>query len=131
MPRRTTHLNEGTAKSHKNHSFELLVATWLMQAGWQVFTPLLDDAHCTDLLVSDGPQFFRLQIKTVECQDESCKVSNRWKESGIHYVIFFAKNSNWGYICPAFASREKRLDHPDHKRFQQSRKEFLAAFHSL
>ena len=131
MPNRTTSLPPGTAKNHKNHSFELLVATWLMQAGWQVFVPLLDDAHCTDLLVSDGPKFYRLQIKTLERQDEACKVANRWKTGEIDYVVFFAKNSNWGYICPAFSSNERRLNHPDHKRFQQTRKEFLAAFHTI
>ena len=102
-----------------------------MQAGWQVFTPLLDDSHCTDLLVSDGPNYFRIQIKTIECQDESCLVANRWKKSAIDYVVFFAKNSNWGYICPAFPVKEKPLNHPDHKRFQQTRRDFLAAFHSL
>ena len=42
----------------------LLVATWLMHAGWQVFTPLLDAAHAVDLIASDGLNSYRLQIKS-------------------------------------------------------------------
>src|SRR4051812_30668644 len=123
MPRRTTQIKDGTAKRHTNHSFELLVATWLMQAGWQIFFPLLDDGHCTDMLVSDGPEYFRLQIKTLETQDESTEIQNRWKNKDIHYVIYFAKASNWGYICPSFDTNKKRLNDPSHKRFQHARKD--------
>jgi hypothetical protein len=38
--------------------------------GLQVFLPLLDHGHKTDLLVSDGPNDYRIQIKTIEAQDE-------------------------------------------------------------
>ena len=131
MPRRTTAISEATSVKCRNHSFELLVATWLMQAGWQVFVPLLDDGHCTDLLISDGPRFFRLQIKTVESQDENLQLVNRWKGVKIDFVVCFAKNSNWGFVCPAFSTNQKRLNHPDHKRFLQSKGAFLAAFHTI
>ena len=124
-------LKEGTATRHKNHSFELQVANWLMQDGWQVFIPLLDDAHATDLLISDGPQYWRIQIKTIAAQDESIQVDNRWKDRDIHYVIYFAKKSKWGYVCPAFKTNFKRLNHADHRRFQQKRDDFLKAFHSI
>jgi len=131
MPRRTTATPPGEAKDLKNHSFEMLVATWLMQDGWQVFVPLLDHGHCTDLLISDGPKYYRLQIKTIEAQSEAYKLQNRWSHSNIDYVMVFAKNSNWGYIPPAFKERQKRLDAKEHQKFQHSRAAFLKAFHSV
>lgn len=130
MPKRTKGLTNANARLHKNHSYELLVATWLMRAGWQVFTPLLDAAHAVDLIASDGPKSYRLQIKSFESQDEHRSVPNVWKDKHIHYVIYFAQRSNWGYVCPAFATNRKRLDDPSHKRFQQNPKSFMAAFHA-
>lgn len=130
MPKRTTCLTEANARLHKNHSYELLVATWLMNGGWQVFTPLLDAAHAVDLIASDGPNSYRLQIKSLESQEMNCHVQNVWKGRHIDFVIYFAQRSNWGYICPAFASNRKRLDDAAHRRFQQNQREFLAAFHS-
>ena len=55
MPKRTTALADTHARLHKNHSYELLVATWLMSAGWQVFAPLLDAAHGVDLMPLMAP----------------------------------------------------------------------------
>jgi Holliday junction resolvase-like predicted endonuclease len=130
MPKRSIGLSEANARLHKNHSFELLVATWLMNAGWQVFAPLLDAAHAVDLIVSDGPNSYRVQIKTIESQDEHHQVQNAWKNKHIDFVIYFAQRSNWGYVCPAFDSNQKRLDDPGHKRFEQNAKSFLAAFHT-
>ena len=117
MPKRTTGLTDANARLHKNHSYELLVATWLMNGGWQVFAPLLDAAHAVDLIASDGLKSYRLQIKSLESQDENRHVANVWKGKHIDYVIYFAQRSNWGYICPAFASNQKRLADPAHKRF--------------
>jgi N-acetylglutamate synthase/N-acetylornithine aminotransferase len=102
-----------------------------MLAGWQVFIPILDSGHATDLLISDGLSYYRIQIKTIEAQDESHMIANKWKGSKIDYVVVFAKKSNWGYICPAFQSSKKRMNHVDHKRFTQNRKSFLAAFHTI
>lgn len=130
MPKRTTGLTDANARLHKNHSYELLVATWLMNGGWQVFTPLLDAAHAVDLIASDGPRSYRLQVKSLESQDADRHVPNVWKGKHIDYVIYFAQRSNWGYVCPAFTSNQKRLDDPAHKPFQQNPKSFLAAFHT-
>src|ERR1035441_8051584 len=116
MPYHTTELTDAHARLHKNHSYEFLVATWLMQDGWQVFAPLLDAAHAVDLIVSDGPKSYRIQIKSVESQDESCYVQNVWKGRHIDYVIYFAQRSNWGYVCPAFTTNRKKLDDPSHFR---------------
>jgi hypothetical protein len=130
MPKRSTGLTDANARLHKNHSFEFLVATWLMQDGWQVFAPLLDAAHAVDLIVSDGPNSHRVQIKSVASQDENCDVQNAWKDKHIDYVVYFAQRSNWGYVCPAFASNRRKLNDPAHKRFQQNRNDFLKAFHA-
>ena len=115
----------------RNCSFESLSATWLLQAGWQVFLPLLDHGHKTDLLVSDGPKYYRLQVKTIEAQDEHTEVDNRWKGSNVQYVVYFARASNWGYIIPAFTTNRKRLDCAGGQRFQQTRDSFLKAFHAV
>ena len=130
MPKRTTALTDAHARLHKNHSYELLVATWLMNAGWQVFAPLLDAAHAVDLIASDGPKSYRLQIKSLESQDEGRSVLNMWKGRHIDFVIYFAQRSNWGYVCPAFNSNQMRLDDPSHRRFQSNPKSCLTAFHT-
>ena len=130
MPKRTTGLTDAHARLHKNHSYELLVSTWLMNGGWQVFTPLLDAAHAVDLIVSDGPLSYRIQTKSIESQDESRHVRNQWKGKNVDFVIYFAQRSNWGYICPAFFTNQKRLNDPAHQRFEQNAKSFLAAFHA-
>lgn len=130
MPKRTTGLSDENAKLYKNHSCELLVAGWLMHGGWQVFFPLLDAAHAVDLIASDGPKSYRLQIKTVESQKLDQHVKNAWKGKPIDYVIYFAQSSNWGYVCPAFTTNTKRLNDPAHKRFEPSPNSFLTAFHT-
>jgi hypothetical protein len=130
MPKRINGLTQANARLHKNHSYELQVAAWLMNGGWQVFIPLLDAAHGVDLIASDGPNSYRLQIKSFESQEVDRHVQNEWKGKHIDFVIYFAQRSNWGYVCPAFPTSRKRLDDPTHKRFQQNQKEFLAAFHS-
>lgn len=69
-----------------------------MQAGWEVFLPLIDHGHKTDLLVCDGPNHYRIQIKTIEALDEHAEIEieNWWKGSPLQFVVYFAKNSNWG-----------------------------------
>ncbi|MCI0747346.1 MAG: hypothetical protein L0Y58_18225 [Verrucomicrobia subdivision 3 bacterium] len=101
-----------------------------MNGGWQVFAPLLDATHAVDLIASDGPKSYRLQIKSLESQDENRHVPNMWKDKHIDFVIYFAQRSNWGYVCPAFSSNQKRLDDAAHKRFLHNPKSFLVAFHT-
>jgi hypothetical protein len=102
-----------------------------MRDGWQVFIPILDNGHQTDLLISDGPNYYRIQVKTVDAATESVVVENRWKLSRLDCVVFFARNSNWGYVTPAFAEARLPLNSAGHKRFQQTQNQFLRAFHSL
>lgn len=42
-----------------------------MQDGWQVYTPMLDHGHKTDLLVTDGERHYPIQVKAIEAQDEA------------------------------------------------------------
>ena len=131
MPRRMTSTKNGTHQVLKNSSFESMVVSWLMQGGWQVFIPILDNGHQTDILISDGPNYHRLQIKTVEASGEDHVVENRWKDSNVDVVVFFARNSTWGYITPAFTQNKQKLNKDGHQRFNQTKKEFLKAFHKL
>ena len=126
-----TATKSGTHQVLKNSSFESMVVSWLMQDGWQVFIPILDNGHQTDILISDGPNYHRIQVKTVEATGEDHLVENRWKDSNVDVVIFFARNSTWGYIMPAFKQNKLKLNSEGHQRFNQSRKDFLKAFHKL
>ena len=131
MPRRMVATKKRTHQALKNSSFESRVVSWLMHDGWQVFIPILDHGHKTDILISDGLHYYRIQIKTVEALGEDHVVENKWKDSNIDVVVYFARNSTWGYVTPAFTQNKCKLNADGHKRFNQTRKEFLNAFHEL
>lgn len=131
MPKRSRPHAPGTKKYLKNCSFELLCAHWFVRAGWQVFTPLFDHGHQTDLLVSDGPKYYRIQVKTVEAGSDDLKIANRWSGSDVHYVALFAKNSSWGILFPAFAEKTRKVRETGGVKFQLKPSSFMAAFHSL
>lgn len=65
MPLRKASIKRGTRQVLKNTAYVLEVAAWLLHDGWEVYQPFLDNGHCTDLLMSDGLNFHRIQIKTV------------------------------------------------------------------
>lgn len=115
----------------KNSSFESMVVSWLMQDGWQVFLPVLDHEHKTDILISDGPNFFRIQVKTINAIGEDHIVLNQWTGSNLDCVVFFARNSNWGYVAPAFTEESRPVNHQSHIKFEQNKKDFLKTFHKL
>ena len=131
MPKRKTKTKRETRQTLKNVSFESMVICWLMQDGWQVFTPVLDNGHQTDILISDGPNYYRVQIKTVLASGKNHTVSNSWEESDIDVVVFFARNSTWGYVMPAFTESRVKLNRKGHYRFKTTKKDFLKAFHEL
>jgi hypothetical protein len=131
MPRRMTQTNPGTHQVLKNSSFESRVISWLMRDGWQIFTPILDNGHQTDMLISDGPNYYRIQVKTIDAKSDDQYVENRWKDSNVDCVIYFARNSNWGYVAPAFTQNRKRLNADGHVKFQQNKNDFLKAFHKV
>ena len=131
MPRRMTQTKSGTHQALKNTSFESLVVSWLMQDGWQVFSPVLDNGHRTDILISDGPNYHRVQVKTVEVQGEDHEIENRWKDSNVDVIVAFARNGNWGYVMPAFSQNRRKLNSDGHQKFGQNKNEFLKAFHKV
>jgi hypothetical protein len=131
MPRRLTQTKSETHQTLKNVSFESQVVTWLMQDGWQVFLPMLDHGHKTDILISDGPHYYRIQVKTVEAIGEDHEVFNSWSNSNVDCIIWFARNSTWGYITKAFEENKRKLSYDGHQRFIQNKNDFLKAFHKL
>lgn len=131
MPIRKTATKQGTLNALKHAAYESCIVNWLMQDGWQVFTPMLDNGHQTDVLISDGPNYHRIQVKTIDAAGEDHKLENRWKGSNVDIVVAFARNSSWGYVMPAFEVNCRRLNFKGHQRFMQTKNEFLKAFHKL
>jgi len=131
MPVRRTATKAQTHQAMKNASYESRLVSWLMQDGWQIFTPILDHGHKTDILISDGPNYHRIQVKTVEVKSEAQLVENKWNGSHIDIVVYFARNSNWGYIAPAFGTNKQRLNADGHIRFEKNKNSFLKAFHKF
>jgi hypothetical protein len=131
MPRRLTQTTSQTHQTLKNVSFESQVVTWLMQDGWQVFLPMLDHGHKTDILISDGPNYYRVQVKTIEASGEDHEILNSWESSNVDCIVWFARNSTWGYVTKAFEEKRRKLSHESHQRFNQNKNDFLKAFHKL
>lgn len=132
MPTRKTQTKEGTQNALRNVSYEVQVTTWLMQDGWQVFRPVLDNGHKTDILISDGPNFYRIQVKTVKATSDDHLIINGWQNSDVDIVVVFARNSNWGYVMKAFSEKRRKLNARGHQKFlKHTKKEFLTAFHKV
>lgn len=130
MPIKTSAL----AKSYKHHyqsqSFENLAASWFTADGWEVLVPVIDHGRKTDLVVSDGTVYYRIQVKSLETADENVEVTNRWSDGDAHidYVIYFSRTSHWGYIIKPFKQHQKKLNTEGHIRFHQHPKHFSQAF---
>ncbi|ELP33042.1 hypothetical protein RBSWK_02888 [Rhodopirellula baltica SWK14] len=108
-----------------------MVACWLMQDGWQLYSPMVDHGHKTDLLISDGPNFHRIQIKTFESKGKNQEINNCWSPCKIDYVVLIARNANWGLITPAFTEKRRRINHKEHCKFEKNKQEFLRAFRQV
>ncbi|MGI9282426.1 MAG: hypothetical protein ACR2PX_22745 [Endozoicomonas sp.] len=70
-------------------------------------------------------------MKTVEASGDDHTVHNQWSESNVDVVVYFARNSNWGVLAPAFTEKKRSLKHSEHRKFMQDRKDFLREFHLL
>ena len=102
MPVRNTNPPTESLIHYKSLSYETLAASWLLNDGWDVFLPMIDHGLKTDVVISDGQDFYRIQIKSLESNNENIVVENKWGEATIDYVIYFSRIGNWGYITPAF-----------------------------
>jgi hypothetical protein len=128
MPVKNANRTAPARKHYKNTSFETLAASWFTYDDWEVFVPMIDHDMKTDLVVSDGRNFYRIQIKTIESNDESHVVENKWGDAKIDYVIYFSRTANWGYISKPFKQKRKKLNSPGNIRFHQHHKPFIKAF---
>lgn len=130
MPRKTSVLASEHQRHYQSHSFEQYAASLLMNDGWEVLVPALDHGRKTDLVISDGHLFYRVQIKSLETTDESAWVTNQWKntDTNIDYVIYFSQKGNWGYIVKPFVCNRIRLNEAGGQRFHQHQKHFSQAF---
>ncbi|WP_421969789.1 group I intron-associated PD-(D/E)XK endonuclease [Pseudoalteromonas sp. SSDWG2] len=131
MPVKNIKPKSSSIKHYKSLSYETLTASWLLNDGWDVFMPMIDHGQKTDIVISDGSEFYRIQVKSLESNDESMLVDNRWGDAEIDYVVYFSRTGNWGYIARPFSQRKKKLNSPDNVRFHQHPKHFVRAFESI
>lgn len=131
MPVINNQIKEQTLAAHKQLSYESLVASWLMSDGWEVLVPAIDHGKKTDLVIADDNCYYRIQVKSIESGNESAFVENKWKGSKIHFVIYFSRSAEWGYITPAFEDNKKRLNALGHLRFHKHPTNFLKAFRKI
>ncbi len=131
MPVKNSNIKQQTLAAHKQLSYESQVATWLLSDGWEVLIPTIDHGKKTDLVVADDTNYYRIQVKSIESNDESIKVENKWKGAKIDYVIYFSRVGEWGYIMLAFQECSKRLNAEGHVRFHAHRNNFLKAFKKI
>ncbi|PLW69524.1 hypothetical protein C0039_07565 [Pseudohalioglobus lutimaris] len=128
MPVKNLPPKDTTASHYKSISYETLAASWLLNDGWETYLPLVDHGMKTDLIIADGNNFYRIQIKSVDTNDECFVVDNKWSKSAIDYVVFFSRQGDWGYITPPFPEDQRKLNSPGHIRFHQHPKNFTKAF---
>ncbi|MDP4530386.1 group I intron-associated PD-(D/E)XK endonuclease [Alkalimonas delamerensis] len=130
MPLKSSALASEHQRHYQSHSFEQYAAGLFMADGWEVFQPALDHGRKTDLVISDGDVFYRVQIKSLETTDESVLVKNLWKNSDtkIDYVIYFSQKGNWGYIIKPFAGKQRSLKCAGGVRFHKHPRHFAQAF---
>lgn len=122
---------EGTMQYQRNVSFEEQVGTWLLKSGWQVFYPKSDHGHKTDLVVSNGPNFYRIQVKTLTKLDCNQVVVNKWQGSLVDYVVYFVHDAGFGYVVRAFENPHMILSRTSHVRFNASDADFCRAFQKI
>ena len=129
MPVLNANLKQEALAAHKQLSYEQLLSSWLSSAGWEVLIPVIDHGKKTDLVAADLENFYRIQVKSLETADDTVKVENKWKGAKIHYVVYFSRTGDWGYVAPAFEQNHRRLNDSRHIRFiKHDQADFLSAF---
>jgi len=127
MPTPQSSLTERASLAYQSISFEMVLSGWLMNAGWEVYTPLIDHGAKTDIVISDGQSFYKIQVKSIAPKHESKAYRCQWENTNIDYVIFASRCGNWGYVAPAYRG-SRRVNHSQHFRFHQNVKSFAKAF---
>jgi hypothetical protein len=105
----------GVAKrTYLRHGYEKIIAGILLRDGWQVFLPLLDDSHATDIIFSDGSRYFRLQVKTTERKKMSgrLRIPTITAFAPVNYIIVVSVTSDWGFVIPRAAAGAKSISLP-------------------
>ena len=131
MPIRQYSLTENQLQQYQNHSYEYLVLSWFLMAGWEVSKPSVDLGRKIDVQILDGRKPYFIQVKSLDTVDDNIVIENKWKGSDIDYVIYFSKRADWGYIIPAFSEEKKYLKDSEHIKFHPHPKNFLKAFTRL
>ncbi|TVO75889.1 group I intron-associated PD-(D/E)XK endonuclease [Sedimenticola selenatireducens] len=131
MPRMNAIPPLPTQAHFKSVSYETLATSWLTSDGWEVLLPVIDHGKKTDLVVADDLNYYRIQIKSLETNNEEVVVSNMWGDVAIDFIIYFSKTGNWGYIIRPFRENSKKLNAKGHIRFHQHPVNFLKAFKKI
>ena len=117
-----------------NLSWEHQLAAWLLRDGWEVFMPLTDVGQKTDIAISDGTRFYRIQVKTVISDTFSTKLKNSWggKDPLCDIVLIILKGCGQGICLDPLKNKssEINLSTAIGERFKQDYKNFIAAFKS-
>lgn len=128
MPiKKVPHCSPQAAKHYKSISYETMLASWLLQDGWDVFMPMIDHGLKTDVLISDGDYYYRIQVKSLESSDESTLVQDQWHGANIDYVVYFSRCASWGFIAKPFKGK-RAVNHREHIRFHQEPTNFAKSF---
>jgi hypothetical protein len=81
---------------------ELRIATWFLEAGWEVFSPIVD-ARQTDFVVRvpDGDELLALQVKSTQASTLNAgQLDNQWRtgKAPFDYLIFIDGRRERGVI---------------------------------
>lgn len=131
MPIKNANRTTPAQLHYKHVSYETLAASWLTNDGWEVLMPLIDHDKKTDLVIADDSNYYRIQVKSINSNDENFVVENKWGDKKIDYVIYFSMFGNWGYITRPFRECGRKLNAPDHIRFHQHPVNFIKAFDKI
>ncbi len=92
MPRMNAIPPLSTKFHFKSISYETLAASWFTSAGWEVLLPIIDHGKKTDLVVADDQNYYRIQIKSLETDNEKTTVCNMWGDVAVDFIIYFGSS---------------------------------------
>lgn len=87
MPVKSNSIPQPTKQFCENVSFENQVEAWLLHDGWEVFKPNVDHGSKTDVLISDGNLYYRIQVKSLDIYNDTISVKPMWKEEDNNLLL--------------------------------------------